>query len=673
MGRIKDLPQYSGSIQRQDVWFMADGDSFSRGMKMSAQQIYTLTKGSDGRNIEIQNSGTYIQWRLVGDASWANLVQLSTLKGADGKELEVRVSGGYIQTRLTGGAWANLVAVADLKGEKGDNAPSPNLTFQISALEAGEAATASVTGTYPNLTVSLGIPRGQNAALPNLSFQISALAADAEATASVVGTYPNLTLQLGIPRGRNASEPVFTVMAESKTAGTNPEVAVTGTYPNLALTFKIPAGATGPEGRGPVVLASGNYGNWDAGLSQYVDSGVPAVAAVSEASVTFTQAEVRANVATGESLKVLFGKVRKWFADMGALAFKNKVSWSTDIDDKPTGLSEFSNDTGYITDSAVTEHNQDASAHEDIRGAIADGVKEAKDYADEQIAEIDLSGYEDKTNRVAINSQATEEQYPTAKSVWDLVQDVIATIPAGGLKVPLSKNLESALPNVTTLTPGDYFYIQDMDVSAPGHSGRAWVNYTDPGDTTTPLMYYKVIDQYFSADGESIVQTGGGALQVSTAWLNEVISNAMTGYVPSSRTIAGLDLSADRTADALKTALGLTNDFDNTYKTLLDFLKTTRTVTSLSSLAMATCQTVYASISSDQTLSCSGTPPVGQVVHVFVKNAGTTNRTIVIPTTGSYISMSGASATLPASGYLEINIAYDTSDSKYKIVVIEKA
>jgi hypothetical protein len=153
----------------------------------------------------------------------------------------------------------------------------------------------------------------------------------------------------------------------------------------------------------------------------------------------------------------------------------------------------------------------------------------------------------------------------------------------------------------------------------------------------------------------------------------EAITNALANYVPSSRKIAGLDLSADQTAAALKTALGLTNDFDNTYKTLLDFLKTTRTVTSLSSLAMATCQTVYASISANQSLSCSGTPPVGQVVHVYVRNAGTTNRTIVIPTTGSYISMSGASATLPASGYLEINIAYDTSDSKYKIVVIEKA
>jgi hypothetical protein len=122
-----------------------------------------------------------------------------------------------------------------------------------------------------------------------------------------------------------------------------------------------------------------------------------------------------------------------------------------------------------------------------------------------------------------------------------------------------------------------------------------------------------------------------------------------------------------------ETGKGLsTNDFTDAYKSLLDFLSATRTVTSLSSLVMSTAQTVYASISADQSLSCSGTPPTGQVVHVFVRNAGATDRTIVIPTTGSYVSMSGASVTLPASGVLEVDIAYDTSVSKYKIIVAEK-
>ena len=39
------------------------------------------TPGKDGREIEIQNNGTAIQWRYVGDESWTDLVQLSDLKG----------------------------------------------------------------------------------------------------------------------------------------------------------------------------------------------------------------------------------------------------------------------------------------------------------------------------------------------------------------------------------------------------------------------------------------------------------------------------------------------------------------------------------------------------------------------------------------------------------------
>lgn len=39
------------------------------------------TPGKDGREIEIQNNGTAIQWRYVGDSEWRDLVQLSDLKG----------------------------------------------------------------------------------------------------------------------------------------------------------------------------------------------------------------------------------------------------------------------------------------------------------------------------------------------------------------------------------------------------------------------------------------------------------------------------------------------------------------------------------------------------------------------------------------------------------------
>ena len=48
----------------------------------------------------------------------------------------------------------------------------------------------------------------------------------------------------------------------------------------------------------------------------------------SNVTAAFTQASTRANIATGEKLSVLLGKIAKWFADLGALAFKSTAAKS---------------------------------------------------------------------------------------------------------------------------------------------------------------------------------------------------------------------------------------------------------------------------------------------------------------------------------------------------------
>lgn len=50
----------------------------------------------------------------------------------------------------------------------------------------------------------------------------------------------------------------------------------------------------------------------------------------SNVTAAFSTATTRANIATSEKLSVLFGKIAKWFADLGALAFKDKVA-KTDL------------------------------------------------------------------------------------------------------------------------------------------------------------------------------------------------------------------------------------------------------------------------------------------------------------------------------------------------------
>lgn len=45
-----------------------------------------------------------------------------------------------------------------------------------------------------------------------------------------------------------------------------------------------------------------------------------------DVTVTFTEASTRENIGTGEKLSVMFGKIKKWFTDLKALAFKDAVS-----------------------------------------------------------------------------------------------------------------------------------------------------------------------------------------------------------------------------------------------------------------------------------------------------------------------------------------------------------
>lgn len=84
------------------------------------------TPGKDGREIELQNSGTAIQWRYVGDNVWTDLIQLS-----------------------------------ELKGDPGDDGITPNIQIgTVQTLEPEQQATASVTGTTENPLLNLGIPKG---------------------------------------------------------------------------------------------------------------------------------------------------------------------------------------------------------------------------------------------------------------------------------------------------------------------------------------------------------------------------------------------------------------------------------------------------------------------------------------------------------------------------------
>lgn len=53
----------------------------------------------------------------------------------------------------------------------------------------------------------------------------------------------------------------------------------------------------------------------------------------SNTTVTFTESEEKTNIESGDTLSVLFGKIRKWFSSLKAIAFSGSYN---DLDNKPT-------------------------------------------------------------------------------------------------------------------------------------------------------------------------------------------------------------------------------------------------------------------------------------------------------------------------------------------------
>ena len=58
----------------------------------------------------------------------------------------------------------------------------------------------------------------------------------------------------------------------------------------------------------------------------------------SNVTAAFTAASSRTNIATGEKLSVLFGKIAKWLSDLGSLAFKSTVAKTDLASDVQTSL-----------------------------------------------------------------------------------------------------------------------------------------------------------------------------------------------------------------------------------------------------------------------------------------------------------------------------------------------
>lgn len=270
-------------------------------------------KGDPGPSVELQVISTHIQWRVTGTTTWNNLVALSELKGATGSNIELQKSSTHIQWRVEGGSWANLVPLSDLVGATGKTPVLGTITAEKVSAETAPSFTLTNSGNDENgnpiYTGTIKIPAGKD----------GEDGADALEPIFIAGTTTTL-------------DPEQPATADIVADGFTPEGS-----PKFKINLSIPRGPKGNpgDGSGNVVILNEVSGvstkryvlkpSIDGSLEYTIEEVSFDVAGT---GIAFTQAENRTNIATGETIATVFGKIRKWFADLGALAFKNTVAKS---------------------------------------------------------------------------------------------------------------------------------------------------------------------------------------------------------------------------------------------------------------------------------------------------------------------------------------------------------
>ena len=125
--------------------------------------------------------------------------------------------------------------------------------------------------------------------------------------------------------------------------------------------------------------ATGTY-NWENYLKKFsltiAGGGGLVEGDTKDCIVTFSDQDARTNIASGEKHSVLFGKIKRWFADLKAVAFTGRAADLTqDADNR------------LVTDAEKVGW-ADKYTRAEVDNKDADGLQAAKEYAAQKVAEI---------------------------------------------------------------------------------------------------------------------------------------------------------------------------------------------------------------------------------------------------------------------------------------------
>lgn len=236
------------------------------------------------------------------------------------------------------------------KGDKGNTGPANKLS--IGTVSSGKVASATITGEAPNQVLNLVLEKGEQGEQGKQGKQgeqgKQGIQGETGPQGNPGADAPTIT---GITIRQTDYHMIVTLSdGTSYDAGYCRGASGAGTGDMLAAVYdpqgkhqdifayideaikgvSITTDATPTQGSTNPVQSGGMYSALADKLDKTGDG--------SNVTAAFTAASSRVNIATGEKLSVLLGKIAKWLGDLKALAFKDKVAKTDLADDVQTSL-----------------------------------------------------------------------------------------------------------------------------------------------------------------------------------------------------------------------------------------------------------------------------------------------------------------------------------------------
>lgn len=222
------------------------------------------------------------------------------------------------------GNWVPISVGA--QGPRGNVGPANKLT--IGTVTSGIEVSATITGEAPNQVLNLVLKQGDKGNPGDDAPTITNIAIRQSDYHMIVTLSDGTSYDAGYCRGASGAgtgdmlASTYDPLGKAQDIFAYVDNAVRGV---TVTTDETPTqGSTNPVQSGGVYTALADK------LDKTGDG--------SNVTAAFTAATTRSNIATGEKLSVLFGKIAKWFADLGSLAFKSTVAKSDLASDVQTSL-----------------------------------------------------------------------------------------------------------------------------------------------------------------------------------------------------------------------------------------------------------------------------------------------------------------------------------------------